>query len=790
MISYPNNLLVFLNPFYFLIVIVGVLFNSQAVAYPSLGNEDKLISEKLVDLQHLEAYISIDTISREVNGTLVFKFEIIRTDSDSVVFSASDFHFATILLDQNQADYWYNGSELVVRLPRRRKIGDLMELRMEYTVTPASQLYFVGFDDSTYTMRRQIWAHRPYAWLPYTPGRITQDLHITFSSRYKVFSNGIRKSIINHENGTSTWHYSMEHTHPFFSMALVIGDYRWKSFIASTGLEVELWYYPEREHELDATYMLMDEMLQFCEQEFGVAYPYELYRQAPVADYLFGGMETTTSTIFGDYMHIDNRAYWERNYVNVNIHELVHQWFGNYISHLRPFDVWLTEGFATFYAKLFEKEYFGINQYDRLRIDEIKRTFDAAASDDFAIGDSRAGSDRWYAKASLVLDMLRDELGRQNFRRVIQYYLQRQGFGEAWTADLIKAIYDVTGRDLQWFFEQWIFRGGEPYYYIQTEEHANHILMKIEQTQTIDLLHPPFRVHLKFETFDKEGSRQQHILFNDQQEQLAVIPKSPDMLYILFDPGHTLIKKYDWERDKYALFDQLINAGRMIERWDALLFLREIPIQDKLPIFADFESKHSDDVLREEVLSQISSDSSELTIQLFKNTLTDTNVLVRRAALTQLQAHHKKLTAETENCLKDISYTNIILALNKLAILAPENMHRYLEQTKNETGFPGKKVRIAWLKTAISFGQTQYLNELIDLMTNKYDFTTRIHAIEALVQLNYLDYTSAGLLVNAANHWNTKLSSAAKKALDGFSTQNSYQPLIEDAGKNYDKLKD
>lgn len=169
MISYPNNLLVFLNPFYFLIVIVGVLFNSQAVAYPSLGNEDKLISEKLVDLQHLEAYISIDTLSREVNGTLVFKFEIIRTDSDSVVFSASDFHFATILLDQNQADYRYNGSELVVRLPRRRKIGDLMELRMEYTVTPASQLYFVGFDDSTYTMRRQIWAHRPYAWLPYTP---------------------------------------------------------------------------------------------------------------------------------------------------------------------------------------------------------------------------------------------------------------------------------------------------------------------------------------------------------------------------------------------------------------------------------------------------------------------------------------------------------------------------------------------------------------------------------------------------------------------------------------------
>ncbi len=744
-----------------------------------LGEKTEAFPEKHIQVFHLEAHIQIDTLSRTLTAETELHFRTIRTDIDSVVIQAPNFRFDLVLLNGNKPNYYQSGENLVLKLPRPRKTGDNYKLQLNYKVQPATELYFTGFDDNSFSMKRQIWAHRPHNWLPYVPGRITQDLYITFSSRYQVFSNGIRESVQKHKNGTSTWHYSMKKDHPFFSMALVIGDYRWKNFTSSSGVPVELWYYPEREHELEATYMLMDEMLQFCETEFGVPYPYELYRQAPVADYLFGGMETTTSTIFGDYMHIDGRAFWERNYVNVNIHELVHQWFGNYISHLRTSDVWLTESFASFYAKLFEYEYFGEGQYLWERQKELTRSFSAAENNRYGLGNRRGGSDRWYAKGSLVLDMLRDELGKNDFRRVIKHYLEHNGFSEVWTYDMLKAIYDVTGRDFTKFFNQWIIHGGEPHYRIRSEDHQSHMLMHIEQIQPIDSIHPPFSNKLVFEAFFQEGSRERHEFQNDQKEQWIVIPKDPTMLYLLFDPGQRLIKKYEWERDKYTRLDQFLNTAFLADRLDALVSLRDVPTDDKLMFYYDFAERHAYHLLREEVLQQISKDTSHMAIELFRQSLNDAEVMVRRAALKKLQPHHHVLLSDIEACLQDTSYSNIILALDQLYALAPKNIDAYLKKTENVIGFPGKNVRIHSLKTAVAAGKTKNLKELIDYVSNKYDFSTRINAIQALQNLNYLDQTSARLLVQASKHWNIKLNKAAKEAIEFYSTQPKFNAMIK-----------
>jgi len=93
---------------------------------------------------------------------------------------------------------------------------------------------------------------------------------------------------------------------------------------------------------------------------------------------MYGGMETTTATVFGDYMLIDPHAWWQRNYVNVNAHELAHQWFGDGIAHLVNRDVWLTESFGTFYAKMFERSVYGEDYYENIRNDEMNLAFEAA----------------------------------------------------------------------------------------------------------------------------------------------------------------------------------------------------------------------------------------------------------------------------------------------------------------------------------------------------------------------------------------------------------------------------
>jgi aminopeptidase N len=275
-------------------------------------------------------------------------------------------------------------------------------------------------------------------------------------------------------DGTKTWHYKMYNEHPFFSTALVAGDYKYLELKTKDGLPLELWYYSWQDDHAEPTYRYTAQMFDFFNEEFGLDYPYELYREAPVEDYLYGAMETTTSTVFGDYLAVDERAFDGRNYVNVNAHELAHQWFGNCLSHQKSCDVWLTESFATYYAKLFEREVFGDDYYQWVRNQELDETLEASKKDIFPVGHSRGGRARWYPKGSLVLDMMRDVLGEEGFKASISHYTNEYAFSEVETSEFLASIYDATGQSMDWFFDQWIYRGGEPYYEVSWLKDKSH----------------------------------------------------------------------------------------------------------------------------------------------------------------------------------------------------------------------------------------------------------------------------------------------------------------------------
>jgi aminopeptidase N len=208
-------------------------------------------------------------------------------------------------------------------------------------------------------------------------------------------------------------------------------------------------------------------------------------------------METTTATIFGDYMQIDERGWWGRNYVNVNVHELTHQWFGNYIAHEPASDVWLTESMATYYAKLFEKSIYGDDFYEKEKLTEQQKALSQSEKDDFPLAHSRAGSFRWYQKGSLVLDMLRDEMGDSLFRKAMTHYLTKFAYSEASSHDFIKAFYEVSGLPLNWFFDQWLFHGGEPHFEVSFSDNSNSkdptTVLSVRQIQPVSETSGRFR---------------------------------------------------------------------------------------------------------------------------------------------------------------------------------------------------------------------------------------------------------------------------------------------------------
>ena len=654
--------------------------------------------------------------------------------------------------------------------------GNKYIISVSYEARPvAGPIYFIGWRPEEEGKRKEIWAHRPHNWLPYMDARVTTDMFFTFDGRYKIFSNGERVGVVSNSDGTKTWHYAMRRDHPYFSTSLVIGDYDYKNSVTKRGVPLEYWYYSGMADRVPVTYKYTEKMFDFFEQETGVNYPYTQYREAPVMDYMYGGMETTTSTVFGDYMLIDPHAWWQRNYVNVNAHELAHQWFGDGIAHLVNRDVWLTESFATYYAKIFERSVYGEEYYQNIRNDEMNQAFEAAKKNDYPVGGSQGGVPRIYQKGSLVMDMLRDVMGGKEFRDAVNLYTQRYLFNYAQTCDFIRCIYDVTGKSYNWFFNEWILRGGEPDYkvsYVSREDSLGKAFTEIsvEQIQEVNELKPLFKMPVGIRVYYINGSCDSLTSWIEMKEQKVRIqnPGKASIDFILFDPGRRILKKLSFERSYEELVSALLKAPDMIDRYDALQALRTTPLAKKKKILLSAWEKNQFHLIRSAILEQLGQDRSEEAISLFRRALHDNNANVRKTALITLDTIPAPLKPDAEICLGDSSYLNIQFALERLCGSFPAETAHYLELTKDMEGWRGRNIRMSWLVIAIRNGKYEYLKELIQYSGPEYEFETRMNAFSALQKLNYIDPVTTENAEAAAKHWNFKLAASGKAYLSFF----------------------
>jgi aminopeptidase N len=622
----------------------------------------------------------------------------------------------------------------------------------DYSAKPTDGLYFTGWNDPAQIKRKQIWAQRPNHWLPYASAILTVEMAVTVDDNLKVFSNGVRESVVTNKDKTKTWHYRMNHPHPFFSTCLVIGDYEYKSLKTDRGLPIELWYYPDWSDHFEPTYLYQTKMFDFFEDEFGFNYPWELYRQAPVIDYMYGAMETTTSTVFGDFLMVDKRGFMGRNYVNVNSHELAHQWFGNYISHLKTKDVWLTESFATYYAKKFEQSVFGEDYFQNVRNTELLDTYMAAKRNNFGVGHASGGRERFYPKGSLVMDMLRNVMGAEEFKLSIKNYLETFPYQTAETSDFLQTIRQTTGRSMEWFFEEWIYRGGEPVYKVNYEKVTNEngipeTRIYVEQTHETNDLIGLFRMPIDFEVYYKDGSVDLKNQSIEKKFEEVIIPNPENKVidFVIFDPNRKIIKKLDFARSYQELASQALKAGNMIDRYDALLALRDFSLELK------------------------------------KNAISDSDDKVRLVVLQNLTLVPETLGTEYEKFLTDSSYVNVELALENLCSSFPEKVNDYLEITKNETGWRGRNIRIKWLEISLENGKNEHFDELKSYITECYEFETRINAMAAIKRLNLPDEEMIGNMLKALFHWNYKIRNAAAENLQYFYKQSAGSKMIETA---------
>ncbi len=754
-----------------------------------------------IDFLHLKADLKIDPYKPLVEGSAVITFKPFNSFTDSVDFLMSGLKITSLSLDGINLEYETFGNNIRVYINQKLNKNKEYNLYIDYNGFHEEGLYLTGWNDTKGLMRKQVWAHSPAGWLPIVTQKhdlFTTELLVTFDSKYKVFSNGDRLAIKDNGNGTKTWHYKMTKPHVVYLICLVIGDYEYKISKTKRGVPVELWYYPDMPERFAVTYLHSEYMIDFFEEEIGVNYPYSVYRQAPLADYLYGGMETTTATVFGDYMYIDGRAWWMRNYVNVNSHELNHQWFGNYISHLNNRHTWLTESFATHYAKIFEKDINGEDYYQWERDKELIRTFNAAKSNNNPVAHSQAGTDRWYPKGSLVLDMMRTVLGNDDFRAAIKYYTEKNALQVTESYDLLKAIRESTGQSLDWFFDEWIFRGGEPHYKVEyesvTDENKEKFtVFTVKQIHQVSSLIKYFRMPIEFEIHYTDGSIDNKTFWVDGETTIIKVPnksgKSVD--FAVFDPNRKIIKKVTFNRSFRELSAQILKSKNMIDRYDALLEVKKEKPEVKRELLRNAYEKETFHLTKAEIIAQLSSDSLNYDI-MFK-ALNDKDALVRKAVLDNLKTIPWSLESEYRKLLKDSSYTNVELALHNLSKSFPENIDSYLNSTKDEMGWRGNNIKMKWLEIAIQSGKKNYIKDLIEFTSLSYDFETRINAFNLLLSFNYCDDTVINNAFQSIAYWHFKLRDTAKSYIQYFAQQTNYYKDIErliDISKLDEKKKD
>ncbi|MGZ5242698.1 MAG: M1 family aminopeptidase [Bacteroidia bacterium] len=749
--------------------------------------------EHNIDVINMLLEVSFEPKQSLVKGNVTHTFIPLLKTVDSIVLDAVNMRFTDVKIDGKTVRFNSNPQTITIYAASALPWQSKHTLQLIYEANPKKGIYFVGWNDTTNRSRKQIWTqgqgYDNRHWIPAfddPSDKLITEIKVTMPGEYKVLSNGTKLAEKKDKAGNKVWHYKMSHPHAFYLTMLGIGDYAVKQTKAKSGVPVASWYYPDQPEKLEPTYRYTERIMDIFEREIGVPYPWETYSQIPVQEFMYGAMENTTATIFGDFFYVDKRGFLDRNYVGVNAHEMAHQWFGDMITARSPNHHWLQESFATHYAKIAEREIWGEDYYQWNRRGETNTAVNASKNDNNPVASSVAGSPRFYQKGSRVLDMLKYVTGREEYNKAIKYYLEKNAYKNVTTEDLYSAFYDVLGLNLDWFFDQWLYHGGEPFYNVRYEDATSKgkriTNIYIDQTHEVSDLIGYFRMPIVVEVHYKDGSKisQKETVFGRNYRMQIPNTGNKEIDFVLFDPNGEILKQVSFEKSFEELIAQALKAPNMIDRYDALVELRNVPLDKKRETLLKSYKKETFHATKAEIISQLIEDKNAESISLLKSALQDKDVQVRYAVVSHTQNRPEAYINEYEKMLQDSSYRVIETALVKLVNWQPEKAAQYLEQTKNEIGM-SRNLRITWLKTALlnNHGdKNKWQTELVDYTSQAFEFRTRGNAFNALQSLNYLDENAINNMFEAALSSNGRLARPALDALGYFNAQENYKSMI------------
>ncbi|MEO7976973.1 M1 family metallopeptidase [Flavobacterium sp.] len=409
---------------------------------------------QFVDFKTVSGQLKFNTSEKLVSGSVEYQFEVLQP-VDTIKVDAKNMDFTNVAINEKEVVFINTGKQLQIGYHFQKGKN---QLTFEYKVKPKQALYFVDIENSEVQIWTQGQGRYTSNWFPSfddVKEKVVFNLGITYDKNYEVVSNGILQEKTENNN-QFIWQYKMQNPMSSYLLMLAIGKFDKKEFKSKSKIPLEYYLEPKDTNRFEPTYRYSKRVFDFLEKEIGVKYPWKIYRQIPVRDFLYAGMENTTTTLFATRYVVDSIGFEDRNYTNVDAHELAHHWFGDLITAESSTHHWLQEGFATYYAALAEREIFGDDYFYSKLYDTAQQLKFASRTDSIPVLNAKASSLTFYEKGAWALFVLHESIGDRAFKKAIKSYLNKYSYQTVNTQNFFEEIKKVSDFDLKKFQKTWL----------------------------------------------------------------------------------------------------------------------------------------------------------------------------------------------------------------------------------------------------------------------------------------------------------------------------------------------
>ena len=552
------------------------------------------------------------------------------------------------------------------------------------------------------------------------------------------------------------YHWHQKEVHPTYLMTLAVGDFieirdQWNG--------KPVTYYTENHRQDDAqrTMGKTPRMIEFLSNAYGYPYPFPKYAQVCVDDFIFGGMENTSTTLLTDRCLMDERAALDnRSSECLVVHELAHQWFGDLVVIKHWSHAWVKEGMASYSEVMWTEQEYGADDAAYYRLKEARSYINEDRSRyrrpmvTHVYREAIELYDRHiYEKGACVYHMIRAELGDELFERAIHTFVQDNAHQTVETIDLLRAIDKATGRNLQFLFDQYVLRGGHPDYKVAYAWDGDSHLAKVTITQTqakkddesaqSELFDLKIPVGFGFVSDPKGKSKQASVEVKPfrvriyQRQHVLYFPLEQKPSFISFDVGNHYLKTVSLEYPLLELKAQLNDDPDPLSRIHAIAAIAKKGGLEAVKVLGEALTDDAFWAVRLEVARKLGSIKLDQAFKALLPGLNDTDARVRRAVVNALG---QIKTKESYKALKpiaekgDASYWVESAAIQSLAAIAATTLH---ESDKDE-----KKI-IKLLKSVLE--ERQGWNEVV--RSGAITGLSKLKTSEAALDL-ILKYTALG----------------------------------------------